>query len=368
MLRVKGSRMKPASNPARALFTLIAVLLAGHLPAAGARTTENFDAGWLFLKADAPGAEQNNFSDAAWRKLDLPHDWSIEGPFAETNAAGGAGAFLPSGVAWYRKHFSLAKAEAEMPGRPVFIEFDGVMANSDVWINGFHLGHRPNGCVSFNYELTGHLNFNGDNVIAVRADTSEQPASRWYEGAGIYRHVRLVVTDDAIRFAQNGVFVSTPEVSATQATVRVQISVTNELHAPASVATTLIAPNGKIVGTVESSLDIGRVDGSSLTITGSPEEQLTQQITFPKPLLWDLDNPKLYRAVSEIICDEHVRQGIVLDEVTNTFGIRDAHFEADTGFWLNGKNFKLNGVCLHADGGAFGAAVPLSGLGERLKT
>ena len=111
MLRVK-SRMKPASNPARALFTLIAVLLAGHLPAAGARTTENFDAGWLFLKADAPGAEQNNFSDAAWRKLDLPHDWSIEGPFAETNAAGGAGAFLPSGVAWYRKHFSLAKAEA----------------------------------------------------------------------------------------------------------------------------------------------------------------------------------------------------------------------------------------------------------------
>jgi len=367
MLRVK-SRMKPASNPARALFTLIAVLLAGHLPAAGARTTENFDAGWLFLKADAPGAEQNNFSDAAWRKLDLPHDWSIEGPFAETNAAGGAGAFLPSGVAWYRKHFSLAKAEAEMPGRPVFIEFDGVMANSDVWINGFHLGHRPNGCVSFNYELTGHLNFNGDNVIAVRADTSEQPASRWYEGAGIYRHVRLVVTDDAIRFAQNGVFVSTPEVSATQATVRVQISVTNELHAPASVATTLIAPNGKIVGTVESSLDIGRVDGSSLTITGSPEEQLTQQITFPKPLLWDLDNPKLYRAVSEIICDEHVRQGIVLDEVTNTFGIRDAHFEADTGFWLNGKNFKLNGVCLHADGGAFGAAVPLSVWEVRLKT
>ena len=190
--------------------SLLAAVCLSSLTAT-ARTTDNFDSGWRFLKADAAGAEQNNFNDAAWQKLDVPHDWSITGPFAETNLTGGAGAFLPGGIGWYRKHFSLPKDDA---GKCVFVEFDGVMQNSDVWINGFHLGHRPNGYVSFGYELTGHLNFGGDNVIAVRADTSAQPASRWYAGAGIYRHVRLVVTEP-VHIAENGVFVSTPKVSAT---------------------------------------------------------------------------------------------------------------------------------------------------------
>src|SRR5208282_6201523 len=124
----------------------------------------NFDSDWCFFKGDATGAEQKQFDDSAWRKLDVPHDWSIEGPFSETNKAGGAGAFLPSGVVWYRKHFTLPKDFD--PGRRVSIEFDGVMQNSDVWINGLHLGHRPYGYISFSYELTGHLNFGGDNVLA----------------------------------------------------------------------------------------------------------------------------------------------------------------------------------------------------------
>jgi len=158
---------------------------------AAARQILPFDAGWQFLKTDASGAEQNNFDDSAWRKLDVPHDWSIEGPFAETNKTGGAGAFVPSGAGWYRKTFSLPETDSQ---KNVFIEFDGVMANSDVWINGVHLVHRPNGYVGLNYELTGHLNFGGDNVIAVRVDNSVQPASRFYAGAGIYRHVRLVET------------------------------------------------------------------------------------------------------------------------------------------------------------------------------
>jgi len=160
---------------------LALLAVTGLLPfVAPARQTENFDAGWRFLQADAPGAETNNFDDAAWQKLNLPHDWSIAGPFAETNKTGGAGAFLPSGVGWYRKHLTLPETDSN---QCVSVAFDGVMQNSDVWINDFHLGHRPNGYVSFSYELTGHLNFGGDNVLAVRTDTSAQPASRWYTGA-----------------------------------------------------------------------------------------------------------------------------------------------------------------------------------------
>jgi beta-galactosidase len=325
------------------------VLLVGNAFAADARRTEDFDADWRFLKADAPGAEQNSFADAAWRKLDLPHDWSIEGPFAETNLTGCAGAFLPGGVGWYRKHFMLPRNFFD---RSVTVEFDGVMQNSDVWINGFHLGHRPNGYVSFSYELTGHLNFGGDNVLAVRADNSVQPASRWYSGAGIYRHVRLVVTDP-VHIAENGVFVSTLEVSATAATVQIATSVTNESAAPReiSVQSTLLAPDGETVAAIE----------SSQSVASGATANVSQQILFSQPQLWNLDDPKLYRLVSEVRA-----AGKILDAQTTTFGIRDAHFEAASGFWLNGKNLKIKGACLHIDGGAFGSAVPLGIWEQRL--
>ena len=320
---------------------------------ANARVTGSFDAGWRFLKADAPGAEQPQFDDSAWRMVDVPHDWSIEGPFARTNKTGGAGAFLPSGIGWYRKSFTLPENDAN---QCVFIEFDGVMGNSDVWINGFHLGHRPYGYVSFQYELTGHLKFGAGqtNVLAVRADTSEQPASRWYSGAGIYRHVHLSVTDP-VHFEQWGVFVTTPQVTASQATVRVQTAITNQSDAPreVTVQTTLLARGGKSVASIE----------TGLKVSNATAADCVQQIILSKPQLWNLDDPKLYHAVSKIIS-----AGSMLDETTTTFGIRDAHFEADTGFWLNGKNFKIKGVCLHHDGGAFGAAVPLGVWEERLKT
>jgi beta-galactosidase len=313
-----------------------------------------FDGGWRFLQSDTTGAESSGFDDTKWQTVSLPHDWSIAGPFAETNLAGGAGAFLPSGVAWYRKSFFLRATDL---GRRVLVEFDGVMQNSDVWVNGFHLGHRPNGYVSFSYELPGtELNFGPGttNVLAVCADTAAQPASRWYAGAGIYRHVRLVVTDP-VHLAENGVFVSAPKVSPSEATMQVETVITNESAAlrEITVQTSLVAPDGETVGAIESSQAIG--SGSAAKIE--------QQIIFAKPQLWNLDDPKLYRAISEIRDGEKL-----LDEQTTIFGIRDAHFEADTGFWLNGKNFKLNGVCLHADGGAFGAAVPLAIWEARLKT
>ena len=147
-----------------------------------------FDDGWLFYKGDATGADQTGFADSSWRPLNVPHDWSIEGPFDQNAPTLGNGGYLPAGVGWYRKHFTLP---ASLSGRRVFVEFDGVMSNSDVYINGFHLGKRPYGYVSFRYEITAQAQFGATaNVIAVRADNSAQPASRWYAGAGIYRHVR----------------------------------------------------------------------------------------------------------------------------------------------------------------------------------
>jgi beta-galactosidase len=317
------------------------------------RITSSFDSDWRFLKGDAADAEQPDFDDAAWRKLDVPHDWSIEGPFDKNNPTGGAGGFLPSGVGWYRKHFTLP---ADDKGRRVFIDFDGVMANSDVWINGFHLGKRPYGYVSFRYDLTGHLSFGSEkrNVIAVRADNSGQPASRWYSGAGIYRHVRLVVTDP-VHIEHWGTFVTTPQAGADQAMVRVQSEVVNQSNAARvlSLQVTVLDPNGRTVQTSET---------KTQNVPAATTATFAQDIVVKNPQRWDLEHPQLYRAVARI------RDGkTTLDDETVTFGIREFRFDPDTGFWLNGRNFKLKGVCLHHDASAFGAAVPLRAWERRLE-
>ncbi len=343
---------------------LVLSLIVGLLPlsiapatsagsAAYTRVTSSFDSDWRFLKGDAPGAEKADFDDGAWRKLDLPHDWSIEGPFDEKNPTGGAGGFLPAGVGWYRKHFSLPIGFQE---QRVFIDFDGVMANSDVWINGFHLGKRPYGYVSFRYELTGHLNFGNDkpNVISVRADNSGQPASRWYTGAGIYRHVRLVVTN-AVHLEHWGTFVSTPQVSSEQATLRVQSEVINQSQSAQTVSihVEVFDPNGRVVQTTET---------KPQNINAGAMSSFTQDLAIRNPQLWDLDHPNLYRVVARL------REGkTTVDDETVRFGIREFHFDADTGFWLNGRNFKVKGVCLHHEASASGAAVPLRAWERRLE-
>ncbi len=345
------------------LLAALGAAVSTAAPAEPARVTQSFDTGWRFLKADVPGAEQSDFADGAWRQLDVPHDWSIEGPFAETNRTGGAGGFLPGGVGWYRKYFTLPE---NFSGRRVFIEFDGVMQNSEVWINGVSLGKRPSGYVSFGHELTPHLNFGAGrtNVLAVRADTSDQPASRWYSGAGIYRHVRLVVTDP-VHFGQWGNFVTTtPAATLTmqpgkitpKAMVQVQSTVTNQSEATRDlvVQLTVLDPDGKSVAESQTARQ---------TLAPGQSVIFNPGALVRNPQLWDLDHPKLYRAVCQIRDRKKV-----LDEQTTSFGIREFHFDADTGFWLNGKNFKIKGVCLHADGGAFGAAVPLGVWEERLKT
>jgi beta-galactosidase len=236
----------------------------------------------------------------------------------------------------------------------VFIEFDGVMANSEVWINGHSLGRRPSGYVSFRYELTGQLNFGAGqtNLLAVRTDTSGQPASRWYTGAGIYRHVRLVTTDP-VHLEAWSTFVTTPQISDAEARVSVQTTVRNDTAAAvaATVETRCIDPAGTTVATASAPLQLpphGMVN-------------VAYYVSLPQPQRWELDAPRLYRAVTRVLVG-----GRATDEETVTFGIRESHFEPATGFWLNGKNFKLKGVCLHQDGGAFGVAVPLGVWEQRL--
>ena len=318
--------------------------------AASARVTTSFDAGWRFLKADAPGAEQPAFDDAAWRSLSLPHDWSIEGPFDQNAPAGGAGAFLPTGIGWYRKRFNLPETDSR---RRVFVDFDGVMANSDVWVNGFHLGKRPNGYVSFRYDLTGHIHFgpNQPNLLAVRADTSLQPASRWYAGSGIYRHVRLVLTD-SVHLGHWATFVTTPQISPDRAIVHVQSAVVNDAATPRPVAVqfSLLAPDGRAAGTVQTPPRVVPVGGTV---------EFGADMPVPSPSLWDLDHPALYQAVTRVRV-----AGTTTDDEATSFGIRAFEFDPATGFRLNGKSFKIKGVCLHGDAGGLGVAVPL-GVWER---
>ena len=240
------------------------------------RVTTSFDSDWHFLKADAPGAEAPAYADAKWRTLKVPHDWSIEGPYDQANPTNRGGGYLPAGIGWYRKTFIMSTADAQ---RRVRIEFDGVMANSDVWINGFHLGQRPYGYSSFRYELTGHLKFGKGqtNVLAVRADNSVQPASRYYTGAGIYRHVRLVSTAPA-HFGEGGVYVTTPQAGADKATVQVKADVQNQSAAGGAyvLQTILFDPSGKSIQTTE----------TKQTVAAGQSADISQSLVVKAPQRW----------------------------------------------------------------------------------
>ncbi len=339
-----------------AFLTVLLAQLATPAPFGGpVRVTTSLDQNWRFIKGDAAGAEQPEFDDHEWRALDVPHDWSIEGPFDSANTTGAAGGFLPAGIGWYRKHFVLPDDYAL---RRVFIDFDGVMANSDVWINGFHLGKRPYGYVSFRYELTGHLSFGAgkSNVIAVRADNSGQPASRWYSGAGIYRHVRLIVTH-VVHVDQWGTFITTPTVTAKQAIVHVQSRVVNqsEMARDLAVQVTLVGPDRQLIQTVTSK--------PQTVVPGTPAS-FQMEVAVHSPLLWDIERPNLYHAIVRV---RSANTTLDEDEEEITFGIRDFRFDSETGFWLNGRNFKIKGVCLHHDASALGAAVPLRAWERRLE-
>src|SRR5262249_809552 len=205
---------------------------------------------WLCVTGAPANAQQTSFGDTSWRSLNVPHDWSIEGPFDMNAVTTGSGGYLPAGIGWYRKHFTIP---ASQQGKRIFVEFDGVMAYADVYVNGTKVGTHNNGYMSFRYEITAQAGFGGSNVIALRANNSSQPAPRWYAGAGIYRHVRIIATDP-VHVAQWATFVSTPTVSASSATVHVATTIQNQGTASQSVTVTaaVTAPNGTALSPVTS--------------------------------------------------------------------------------------------------------------------
>jgi len=274
----------------------------------------------------------------------------IEGPFESTCPGGSGAGYLNAGIGWYRKEFKLPE---DIQDKRVFIEFDGVYMNSDVWINGVHLGNRPYGYSSFQYELTKHLKFGDEkNVLAVRVDV-QQPCSRWYSGAGIYRNVRLTVTDP-VHIAHWGTYVTIPDVSESKATVRVETKILNQSTSARKVTleTVIVDEFGHESA---SSSSLQKVEAESINI-------FEQFIKLSKPKLWSLENPTLYRVKSKV----HVN-GNITDTGETPFGIRTFEFTVDKGFFLNGKHVDIKGVCLHHDLGCLGAAVNKRAIERQLE-
>lgn len=311
------------------------------------RGRENFNDNWHFSLADDSLAYQPGFNDSDWRVLNVPHDWSIEGNFSEDNPASPAGGALPTGIGWYRKSFILPENLKE---KAVFIDFDGIYRNSQVWINGHYLGKRPNGYISFRYELTPFLKFGKEkNVIAVRVDNSGQPNSRWYTGSGIYRNVWLVTTEE-VHVAHWGTYITTPGVSREEATVDLVVSLDSLENTTGNirVLTRIFDEAGREVGQQETPLSSGQI--------------INQKFNLKDPVLWSVDRPYLYRAATQVYSDNQLT-----DEYETPFGIRYFRFDAKEGFFLNGEYLKIHGVCMHHDLGALGAAINIRAMERQLE-
>lgn len=313
-----------------------------------ARDVVNFNKDWKFcLNIEAhenPAAPE--FDDSGWRTLDVPHDWAIEGDFDEHNPSGTGGGALPGGIGWYRKTFKVSKKDK---GQVFSIEFDGVYMNSSVYINGHLLGTRPYGYISFSYDLTPYINWNGDNVIAVKVDNSDQPNSRWYSGCGIYRDVRLVKFNQ-VHIAEWGTYVSTPTVSRDKALVKVSATINDgnviwsKVTRNLTVKSTIKDSEGKAIITSTASRELNWKGEE-------PEVVVDDSIWVDSPHLWSVDNPYMYTLVTELTLN-----GKRVDTYETPFGIRTIEFRADSGFFLNGEHIRINGVCNHHDLGCLGAA------------
>ena len=313
----------------RKTILMTAALLAAL--ASQARERSSFDQGWRFLLADSAQMATAEYNDTWWRLLDVPHDWAREGDFFVGHPSGAGGGALPGGIGWYRKTFTLSDYDSARDR--YFLEFDGVYMNSTVYVNGQKVGFRPYGYSSFEYDITPYLR-QGENVVAVRVDNSDQPNSRWYSGCGIYRRVWLTKTAP-MHVAHWGVHADARVVKG-----RGRLDITVTLEGQGTVANTLIAPDGRVVG---------RSKG------------LRSAITVSNPKLWSCETPYIYTLRTEVSSG-----GRVVDTYETTTGFRSFRFDPATGFWLNGKNFKLNGVCEHHDFGCLGAALNEDALHRKL--
>ena len=323
---------------------------------ASQRQVENWWSEWKFVKGiDPAGASEPAFNDADWSTVTIPHDYTMDGPYSRSNATTnnaeafnkyvtwpkvGSQGYLPREIGWYRKTFSVPSADS---GEKVFIEFDGAFRNSSTYLNGILLGTNYSGYTSFVYDMTPYVKFGATNVLAVKLDAI-QNEGWWYEGRGIYRPVRLVITDK-LHVAKWGTYITTPAVTTGNATVNIKTKVTNEYggDTQCTLESTILDMKNNVVGTMR---------GVS-TIAANGTYEFNQDINVTSPKLWCPENPYLYKVVSTIS-----RDGVASDEYTTTFGIRTYYFDPDKGFFLNGRHYKLNGVCNHDDYAGLGDAIP----------
>jgi beta-galactosidase len=319
------------------------------------RDVINFNNDWKFYLSNDSTASNENYNDANWRTLNLPHDWSIEGNFVKENPATTQGGALPGGIGWYRKTFSIP---ATSKNKNISIEFDGVYKNSEVWINGHYLGKRPNGYISFQYDLTPYLKFGKEkNIIAVKVDNSMQPNSRWYTGSGIYRDVRMVFVNETLSVKHWGAFVTTSDITKDEARINVTtklISSTKEWKSFKLFFDIYDARNKLISGGEENSNSTLKFSG------GQVQHSFSTNIFNPK--LWSVETPNLYKLIIRV-----VSKGKLVDTYETTFGIRTIHFDREKGFFLNNKPVKIKGVCMHHDLGALGAAFNVSAAQRQLR-
>jgi beta-galactosidase len=326
--------------------------------AQSSRSIIDFNNNWKFSLGNDSTSIDVNYNDVKWRTLNLPHDWSIEGAFSATAAATTQGGALSGGIGWYRKIFTVPTSS---DNKNLFIEFEGIYRNSEVWINNHYLGKRPNGYISFRYDLTPHLKYGKEkNIIVVKVDNSQQPNSRWYTGSGIYRNVRLV-TENKIAFDYGGTFISSSIYNVGHGGI---LSYYQLKHGMSTVGIVSIASgihnhttklqNITLVHTIYDAA------GKKVLIDKSQQIQLDTLGTIVKqdsslrisnPILWSPNNPYLYKVVSTIY-----HNGAPVDEITTFTGIRKFDFNREAGFFLNSQHLKIRGVCMHHDLGALGAA------------
>lgn len=306
-----------------------------------------WDESWRFALHNDDKAHETTFDDHAWRVLDLPHDWAIEGDFYALNPSGANGGALPGGIGWYRKHLNLNDNDASSH---YVLHFDGAYMNTSVYVNGQLVGMRPYGFISFSYDITPYLKKQGDNVVAVKVDNSKQPNSRWYTGCGIYRHVYLMKSSD-IRIEEWGVQALT-EVKKGKG----KVSLNTKIENPGGRSRRVIVHQtlwNKAHQMVSKASKACQVEAKGATIS--------QLLNVNKPQLWSLESPNLYTVTTEI-----EENGRILDRDTISIGLRNIAFDVKKGFFLNGKNIKINGVCLHGDLGCLGTAINEDALYRQL--
>ncbi len=351
------------------LFISVFLILAEELSLAQnlPRSCESFNQGWKFIKyfnastdaatndKEPAGLQLPSVNDNSWRNLDLPHDWAIEGPFSDTleNNTG----LLPwKGIGWYRKHFVLKESEND---KRIYVDFDGAMAYSEVWVNGKYVGGWPYGYTSFRLDLTPYVFFGKDNLIAVRLDTKNWD-SRWYPGAGLYRNVWLVKTSQ-LHVSYNGVFCTTPEIKPEKAILSVKAEVESHIERPVSVSikASVFKLNEKGEAADQT---VAEFTSPGAVMTADGEHIFRLDIPVINPALWNLDNPALYRVAVTVLQD-----AIISDVYETNFGFRTLNFTARDGFFLNGKKVPVQGVCNHHDLGALGAAFNIRAAERQLE-